>query len=132
MSDQICPFYEEKVWGNVWHLMISSQVAISHLNIRKGGFCSIHYHRDRSNHFILLSGAAKVLLFGKDEVPTHQPVCSVHLHPNQQFVVVAGTWHQFDVTESGSMVEIYTPSRPGAIVQFEDIVRYSLGGRHNG
>ena len=128
MSD-FAPCMEEKVWGQVLHLFTSKHSSISLLEVDKDSWCSIHKHKDRVNHFIVIEGLIEILGFGESDEPSTHPLESTLLGPGNSLTVPAKVWHQFVVKESGRMIEVYWPSEPGKRVWSTDIERRTLGGK---
>lgn len=130
--------YETKVWGRVAHIFdeISS---VSLLEVNKGFSCSVHEHVHRWNSFLVVSGMLRVNFFRR--LMTRQPDGTMKntIEPwynriiliGENIKVAPGFIHQFDVLESGRVVEVYWTT-DGHKVDLEDIVRYKEGGLTNG
>jgi len=115
---------QRKCWGEVRHCFASPAAAVSYLEVVEGAWCSRHWHADRVNMFVVLTG--KIIVEEWEEggaVGTH---C---LGPGDAFTVPANVIHRFSVLESGQVIEIYYPSRSGATVRADDIFRIDEGGR---
>lgn len=114
------PQWEEKCWGKT-RLIVGSEYYSKHeLQVEAGGFCSFHYHRNRSNIFTVREGHVRVVsAYGWQ-------LQSVGLLPGDRYVIRAGIPHQFQVIASGIMEEEYAPD-PGP-VYMHDIVRITTGG----
>ena len=50
------PFWEDKCWGRVMHCFSSDLASVSYLEVEAGYRCSRHWHVDRLNEFIVISG----------------------------------------------------------------------------
>ena len=120
--------WEIKCWGRVEHLFHSEHAAVSLLEIKKGGYTSIHYHRQRVNQFTVISGRVIIehWTLGKMDLGKRE------LGPGESMEVDAGIEHRFCVVESGEMVEVYWPAYVGAKVSIDDIERIDVGGMFNG
>ena len=101
-----------KCWGKNTEIFDNSSVSVNILNLVKGGVCSWHFHRHKSNTFYLVSG--KVLI--KTE---HNETI---LEPGHSILVLAPLKHQFEALEDSKLIEVmhvsYDPS---------DIVRETQG-----
>lgn len=86
----------KKIWGERWLVHEDSTHTTNILILKAGYRCSWHHHKTKWNLFLVLEG-----LVG---IKTKQGI--VTLHEGQQFEVAPGTMHEFQVYESGSMLEI--------------------------
>ena len=120
--------YEDKVWGKVAHIFdLNSSVSL--LVVNKGFCSSIHKHEHRWNHFFIISGILKINFFrwvGDLIEPWYNRV----ILTGESIKVRPGVVHQFEVVESGRVVEAYWTT-DGTEVNLDDIVRYSQGGPIN-
>ena len=118
---------EEKVWGTVTHIFCSDDVALSHLETMAGYRCSAHRHEDRVNFFLCLTGKIVVKQWSEHSI---EPKLSfaLTLRKGESCVVPNGMSHQFEVVESGTVVEVYWPGKGCGPVRLDDIVRYDVGG----
>ena len=116
--------WEDKVWGRVWHLFQSEQAATSFLFLRKGTYCSKHYHEERVNVFAVIRGQVLVETWN-DEGDYLSPWV---LTGGGVFTVQEKVPHRFRVLEDSEMVEVYYPEKEGGKVRFDDIVRLEEGG----
>lgn len=113
--------WEKKVWGEVTHLFASDRAAVSFLRLKRGYRCSRHYHSQRANQFVVLSGVVVVEEWS-GEVREENTLTAGQVHTVLSLVV-----HRFRVIEDGEMIELYWPDR-GGTVQLDDIVRLDEGG----
>lgn len=114
---------QTKAWGTVRHAFDSPNCAVSVLHVEAGGYCSRHFHRERINRFLVVSGAIDVVRWtvdGRTETERER------LTPGDITDVPAGIVHSFEVIEPGIVVEVYAPA---GMVRQDDIVRLKLGGR---
>ena len=114
--------WQSKVWGKTRCLEDYSFYSKHELEIISGGYCSFHFHKERSNIFHVVSGAIRIVWsYGwkiESTVLTSNCCCKMHsLIP-----------HQFQVLESGKIYEIYIPDRGGE-VRNEDIIRLTHGSK---
>jgi len=113
--------WEEKCWGEVWHLFHSEHAAVSYLKLNAGFRCSRHYHAERANQFVVISG--RIMVEWGTELE-----CCTELGPDEAFTVPSKILHRFRVLESGVVIEVYWPDVPGGKVRQDDIVRFDEGG----
>jgi mannose-6-phosphate isomerase-like protein (cupin superfamily) len=111
-----------KAWGRTRELVTSPYYSKHELRVVQGGYCSLHYHKERANRFIILSGLVEVVtMFG--------PFCERKLvGPDNSYDVPSLVPHMFIVRRTGVMIEEYYPDRGGK-VRDSDIVRLVEGGR---
>lgn len=114
---------EEKVWGRVLHTFVSEHAAVSYLEVKEGFRCSRHCHKERANLFAVVDGRIVVEEWVDVGVRRHDLIGGM-IH-----VVPSGVLHRFRVIESGHVVEVYWPDRPGGKVRMDDIKRLDIGGR---
>jgi len=116
--------WEKKVWGEVRHLFASDRAAVSFLRLKQGFQCSQHYHLQRANQFLVLSGSVKIEEWATkfDRTGT-----KTTLKAGQVYTVPSLVAHRFHVIEDGEIIELYWPDRGGS-VQLDDIVRLDQGG----
>lgn len=117
---------ETKAWGTVRHVFNDSAAAVSILETVAGTFCSRHSHAQRVNRFAVQSGAIQVVEYSADG---REEVSRVSLGAGDVHDVEADVVHRFEVVESGIVVEVYFPARPGDRVSADDIKRLDIGGR---
>lgn len=131
MHDLESPF-QRKVWGAVQHVFNSPDVAVSVLKVNAGFRCSRHWHENRCNQFILVSGKIDIWTWTDENELRSTPnlpywIDRMSLDSECRTVkIAAGVPHMFVVRESGLVVEIYTPD--GGPVDIDDIVRFDEGG----
>jgi len=101
-----------KIWGKNTEIFRNQSTSVNFLNLVKGGTCSYHYHKFKSNIFYVIEGKLKV----RTEVSEHV------LFPGQSLVVKPLLKHQFEAMEKSRVVEVmfveYSP---------DDIVRETEG-----
>ncbi len=118
--------WEDKVWGRVWHLFQSDQAATSFLFLKKGTYCSKHYHEERVNVFAVIRGEVVIEIWL--DTKSRKPGLIYHLAEGQSYQVLPWINHRFRVLEDSEMVEVYYPGKEGGKVRFNDIVRLEEGG----
>jgi len=112
----------KKVWGQTRLVIESPRFQRHELQTEAGGYCSWHYHDDRENLFVVESGMIAVLqLFGWKYT---RRVLGV----GESMFVPAKVVHQFQVIESGRVVEEYWPAEHRGTISLGDIERLTIGG----
>ena len=115
------PNWEEKCWGKTRNILSSDFYSKHELQVVAGGYCSLHYHQNRANRFIVKTGSIDVIeFFG----PTHRKIT---LGPDNTYDVPSLVPHLFVVRRDGLVIEEYFSDRGGKVV-VNDIVRIVEGG----
>lgn len=116
----------QKVWG--WsELQVESNLCQVHrIDIRPGGFCSIHQHDRKHNVFTLVKGKLHIRLWDENvDLGVEAMRTIVLASPGDTYDVGPAIVHQFYAPEYCMAIETYYP----ASVRTEDIFRFSdLGG----
>jgi mannose-6-phosphate isomerase-like protein (cupin superfamily) len=112
--------WQDKCWGRTRCLIERPHYQLHQLEVEEG-YCSIHYHRDRANRFIVESGEILVTKFFHVHEEYHRVL------PGHHFDVPSLVVHQFTVIKPGEVFEEYFPDRGGTI-RTTDIVRLTVGG----
>ena len=101
-----------KCWGENTEIFRNDSVSINFLKLIKGGVCSWHFHRCKSNIFYLISGKVRIKTEDGATIMT----------PGESVVVLAPVKHQFEALEDSELVEVM-------FVQYkqDDIVRETKG-----
>jgi quercetin dioxygenase-like cupin family protein len=110
-----------KVWGETRPLFNKNNVEIHFVDIKKGGYCSKHYHRSKFNKFMVMNGKLKITVwknYGKEILED----ISI-LHTGQACIVAPGDFHRFEALEDTQALEIYWVE-----LNDHDIVREDHGG----
>jgi|GEM_PF-282484 len=112
----------QKCWGKTKELVNSPFYSKYELQIVANSFCSMHFHKERANRFIVVSGLVEVIeMFG----PT---VKKTLLGPDNTYDVASLVPHMFVVYKDGVMIEEYFADRGGE-VRRNDITRIVEGGK---
>jgi mannose-6-phosphate isomerase-like protein (cupin superfamily) len=112
--------WDEKQWGrNTW-LHYSPDLEICRAEIERGGYSSMHRHKNKHNLFVVLSGKLVIknetLMTDCLIVPGDAPV---NVHARQ--------WHRFISLDRTVLIEVY--SKAGhAPIDLVDIERQDVGG----
>jgi len=107
-----------KIWGETEELFNSGTVSIHYLKIKKGGFCSEHYHKSKSNTFFVINGNLKLTTW----TPSGDQDDTV-IWQGESTEIPPGVYHKFKALTDVECLEIYE-------VKFrdEDIERRTQGG----
>ena len=103
-----------KVWGERWLIRQDSTHATSYLKLKANTRCSWHFHKAKSNIFVVCSGRVGI----KTEYG------EIDLGPGQEFTVHPFEWHEFRAYEDSEMIE-------EMFIQYDesDIERKELGSK---
>lgn len=113
--------WEKKCWGRTREVVVSDFYSKHELEVKSGGYCSLHYHNFRANRFIIQTGRVEVVeLYGP-------MVKRFMLGPDNRHDVPSLIPHMFIVYENGTMLEEYYSDRGGE-VRTDDIFRIVQGG----
>ncbi|MHA1279801.1 MAG: cupin domain-containing protein [Candidatus Helarchaeota archaeon] len=107
-----------KIWGETEEIFNNGIVSVNHLKIKKGGFCSEHYHKKKSNMFFIINGNLAIKIW-KDDGITDETV----IWPGESTTVNPGIYHQFRALTDVECLEIYEVE-----LKDEDIFRRTHGG----
>ena len=107
-----------KVWGYKYRLLETATTVVDVLTLKKGGFCSWHYHEFKYNMFIVLEGKVNIVRDTKKGVKT------ITLLKGEYYAVNPKIQHQFVSKQKSKMMEVmYTNP-----VLEDDIIRLRQGG----
>jgi len=106
-----------KIWGIRRRILLTDTSEIDLLNVHKDCFCSTHYHKDKINKFILISG----------EVRIESEYGYITLSEGEQFEVRPKLKHRFIAIQDSVMIEVAYVEKDK--IDANDIVRISQGGR---
>lgn len=119
----------QKDWG--WSEMLheSGVHQASRIDVREGGFCSVHLHRQKWNGFTVVRGRMLIEVWRPGEMGHPIPDTAVLLSPGDYYSVAPGVLHRFVCDVATCAIETYWPGpRVGDQVNEDDIVRFSSGG----
>lgn len=116
----MCDVWVNKIWGRTKEISSSKSYSCHELEVNAGSYCSMHYHRFRSNKFLVHTGQIQVIEF----YGPHVKITS--LLPNETLTVPALVVHLFAVVASGALREEYFSE--GGDVDANDIIRIIEGG----
>jgi len=109
-----------KVWGETEEIFNNGIVSVNHLKIKKGGFCSEHYHKKKANMFFIISGNLLVRVWKMGEAGI---VDETVLWPGESTTVDSEIAHQFRALTDVECFEIYNLTG-----MKDDIFRRTTGG----
>ena len=107
-----------KVWGETEEIFNSGVISVHHLKIKKGGYCSEHCHKFKSNLFFVLSGNLKLTIWtseGKED--------DTVIWQGESSEIPPGVYHKFTGLTDVECIEICETKLRG-----EDIERRTEGG----
>lgn len=108
--------WESKAWGWTRCSRRSGTTSTHELKLVAGGYSSLHWHRSRSNHFLVTDGHIRLVC-----CYAWQVVCE-ELVSGEWGTIEAGVPHQFQVLDHGSAIEHYIGPDES------DIERLTIGG----
>ena len=108
-----------KVWGVTQKLFNKNNVEINRIEIKDGGFCSLHKHSSKFNMFYVESGELVIHVLKSDYNLTDKTV----LTTGQFCVVIPNEYHKFTATKNTVCFEIYYVE-----LDVNDIQRKDVGG----
>jgi quercetin dioxygenase-like cupin family protein len=106
-----------KIWGNCYKILRLDNAEIDLLYLEKDSVCSKHYHNEKRNLFLLISGKVNIVTdLGTKELVINEP-----------FEVDTNCTHRFDALEDSILLEIaYVENGK---IDKDDIVREIQGGK---
>lgn len=113
--------WADKIWGRTRELVDSSFYSKYELDVLQGGYCSLHYHKNRANRFIIIDARIEIVEFYG---PTYKRII---LSNDQTYDVPSLVPHLFIAGKAGKLIEEYYPDRGGR-VERDDIIRLTEGG----
>lgn len=107
-----------KIWGYTEDIFSNGILSVHFLNINKGGYCSEHFHRQKTNKFYVISGELEISIW-QDKDTCDKTI----LKAGQSTTVPFDVWHKFKALTDVECIEIYEIKFSG-----EDIERRTQGG----
>lgn len=114
-------YKQAKIWGATQELFEKNNVGLHRIEVKKGGFCSRHYHKQKYNVFFVEGGKLKVTIVRQDAGKTIEDVTI--LSDGQMSLVRPFEVHFFEALEDTVAFEIYYCE-----LRDDDIVRENVGG----
>jgi quercetin dioxygenase-like cupin family protein len=106
-----------KVWGERRRQLLTNQIELDLLYIKKDHFCSTHHHTKKINLFSIVSGKVKIQTEYGDVILTK----------NEQFTILPPMVHRFYALEDTTMIEVAYVN--DGVIDENDINRKSQGGK---
>lgn len=110
---------QTKIWGTTSELFSKNNVEIHRIEIKKGGYCSKHYHEFKYNGFYCESGAVEIHIWKPDS----NIIDITTLDQGAYTIVEPKVFHMFLAKEQSIVYEIYWTDMPKT-----DIIRETFGG----
>jgi len=106
-----------KVWGVRNRILLTDQVEIDLLNVKKDCFCSTHSHIGKINKFYVVDGCFEI----------QTPFGTKVLNRSGSFTVEPPMVHRFKALEDSTIIELAYVKR--GVIDEKDINRLKQGGR---
>ena len=106
-----------KVWGIRKRLLLTDTTEIDLVTVKKDCFCSLHFHKEKINKFVVLSGKIQILSEYGDTI----------LKTGEEFEIRPSLKHRFFAIEDSTMIELAYVEK--GKIDANDIVRIKQGGR---
>ena len=111
-----------KNWGYTTKFFENAVVSAHHLEIKKGGYCSEHYHEYKYNEFYVISGELEITIRREDD-EGNKTIDKTILKAGQLSAVSPGFWHMFRGITKCEAIEMYQ-----VLLIDPDIERRTEGG----
>ena len=109
---------EGKVWGETRPIVVNPFCEMHHIKIKRGGICSKHLHRYKTNGFYVLSGT----LIIRTWQDAYELIDETTLNAGDYYEAKPNLYHQFEAVTGVEALEIYFPTPIS-----HDIVRETVG-----
>ena len=110
-------------WGWSRPLFVGERVAVFEAYGQQGGASSLHFHKYKTNSFLVLRG--HICLTGPDGAGIQDVL------QGESFMVMAGRLHRMEFREDSALHEVYQAVGPHPI-DLDDIIREDLGWEPGG
>lgn len=108
-----------KIWGTTWPLFNKNGVELHRIEVKAGGFCSLHHHEHKYNWFFVVSGELRIIEH-KGDTGT---IDTTTLEEWESCCVPPGNKHMFKAMADTVAFEAYWSE-----LDPEDIIRDKPGG----
>lgn len=115
-------YIQGKVWGSTENIFQKNNISIHRIEVKKGGYCSIHRHKYKNNAFFVESGKLKIYIWKND----YELLDTTIVSKLQMTSVSPNEYHKFEALEDTVAYEIYWSE-----CQDDDIERKDVGGNLN-
>lgn len=116
------PEWTEKAWGKTKQVHRGQNAEIHELEIKAGGYCSLHRHQKR-NLFHIQSGTLQIEFY-HEGISGSEPFWIAPHGDGEQCSVGPGQWHRFRALTDCKILEVYWNDE----INPEDIERADEGG----
>jgi hypothetical protein len=106
-----------KVWGLRKRILLTDTCEIDLLHVYDDSFCSTHFHKNKINKFVVLSGKVRI----------ETEYGFIILNPGEEFEVRPPLKHRFFAIEHSDMIELAYVEK--GKIDPNDINRESQGGK---
>lgn len=107
-----------KIWGETEQVFSNGIISVHYISIRKGGYCSEHFHGQKINKFYVIKGTLEISVWQEGDI------CDkTILRDGQSTTIPFGVWHKFRALTDVECIEIYEVKFNG-----KDIKRRKIGG----
>lgn len=110
---------QTKIWGTTSEIFSKNNVEIHRLEIKKGAFCSQHFHKIKFNGFFCESGEVDITIWRPDS----DLIDITTLQNGAYTTVEPGVYHKFTAKTDSIIYEIYWTE-----ISKDDIYRRNFGG----
>lgn len=107
-----------KIWGDTECIFSNGIVSVHFLDIKKGGYCSEHCHKQKTNRFYVIKGDLEISVW-EDKTTCDKTI----LRAGQSTVIPFDVWHKFRAITDVECIEVYEVKSDG-----DDIERRTQGG----
>lgn len=107
-----------KIWGSTFLIFQNPLFEVHRIFIKRGGYCSKHYHKYKYNMFYVEEGQLKITVY-----PVNNPFVETILLSGEQTTINPNEFHRFEAMEDTTAYEIYYSN-----MQADDIIREDDGG----
>jgi hypothetical protein len=111
--------YQNKDWGKSTCLGVYNDTMIWQAFTKRGGKCSIHHHEFDYNEILVVTGKIEINYY-KSSQHISRPINKVVLLPGHRVTIDPKVVHQFEVLESGIIMELYWRDHEFDIVRHND------------
>ena len=114
----------EKPWGRCIPVAVNQICQFDRLEIKAGGYSSLHFHRKKINQFVVESGRLQIYSLDGDQISV------TTLRPGDGTILDAGSrnTHQFCAPVDCLLHEFYWQVPEEAPIEREEIVRLTPNG----
>lgn len=93
----------EKVWGSEEWVVNNDKYCMKHLTLKKGMRCSLHYHKEKDETFVIFSGLVYMEI--EDE---RNAIEGYTMMPGDRVRIKPNTAHRFSGLKNSLIIEVST------------------------